>query len=104
MGCKSRQVTTMVRSAKSKNRRDRIYQCRDCYQQFSVTSGTLFHDSHLPLTKWFMAIALILDAKKGMSANQLKRHLGVQYRTAWHVKMRIERGGRCSAVKSLKCW
>ena len=45
--------------------------------QFTATSGTIFHKTRLPLKIWFMAIALILEAKKGMSANQLKRHLGV---------------------------
>lgn len=68
-----------------------LYQCleKTCRYQFSATTGTIFHDSHLPLAKWFLAIALITDAKKGISANQLKRHLGVQYKTAWHLAHRI---------------
>jgi transposase-like protein len=60
-----------------------------CGKQFSATSGTIFNDTHLPLTKWFMAIAMICEAKKGMSALQLQRHLGVNYRTAWHLAHRI---------------
>ncbi len=60
-----------------------------CKKQFSATSGTIFNDTHLPLTKWFMAIAMICEAKKGMSACQLQRHLGVNYRTAWHLAHRI---------------
>jgi hypothetical protein len=60
-----------------------------CGKQFSATSGTIFNDSHLPLTKWFLAIALICEAKKGMSACQLQRHLGVNYRTAWYLAHRI---------------
>jgi transposase-like protein len=69
----------------------RIYQCleRPCLHQFTATAGTIFHDTHLPLQKWFLAIALICEAKKGISANQLKRHLGVNYRTAWHLNHRI---------------
>jgi hypothetical protein len=55
----------------------------------SYTAGTIFHDSHLPLSKWFMAIALMIDAKKGMSALQLQRHLGVNYPTAWYLAHRI---------------
>ncbi len=72
-----------------KNKRTRIYQCLACGKQFSATSGTIFNDTHLPLTKWFLAIALICEAKKGISAKQLERHLGVNYRTAWHLAHRI---------------
>jgi len=63
--------------------------CNDCRYRFSVTTGTLFHDSHLPLTKWFMAIFLITESKKGISANQLKRILGVAHKTAWYLGHRI---------------
>ena len=67
-----------------------LYECHDCRYQFSATAGTLFHDSHLPLRTWFMAIALITDAKKGMSALQVKRHLGIGgYKTAWYLCHRI---------------
>jgi hypothetical protein len=82
-------VSKIVRRTESKNQRNRIYQCLACGKQFSATSGTIFNDSHLPLTKWFMAIALICEAKKGMSAKQLERHLGVAYRTAWYMAHRI---------------
>ena len=53
------------------------WECRSCHYQFSVTAGTIMHDSHLPLRKWFLAIYLMCESKKGMSANQLKRTLGV---------------------------
>ncbi|MBI2851670.1 MAG: IS1595 family transposase [Chloroflexi bacterium] len=65
------------------------YDCASCDYQFSVTSGTIFHDSHLPLRKWFVAIFLMVEAKKGMSANQLKRVLNVSYKTAWYLCHRI---------------
>ncbi len=65
------------------------YDCDSCGYQFSVTSGTIFHDSHLPLTKWFTAIYLIVESKKGMSANQMKRTLNVSYKTAWYLCHRI---------------
>jgi len=55
----------------------RQYQCRSCRYQFSVTAGTIFHDSPPPLWKWFLAVYLIIESKKGISANQLKRTLGV---------------------------
>jgi transposase-like protein len=60
-----------------------------CGYQFSVTAGTIFHDTHLPLTKWFLATYLLCQSRKGMSANQLKRMLGVNYRTAWYLCHRI---------------
>ena len=88
--CGVMNVSTITRTA-GKNKRVRIYQCleKECGKQFSATSGTIFNDTHLPLTKWFLAIAMICEAKKGMSAKQLERHLGVNYRTAWHLCHRI---------------
>ena len=59
------------------------------HYHFSVTAGTIMHDSHLPLRKWFAAIYLMCESKKGMSANQLHRTLGVAYRTAWYLCHRI---------------
>ena len=67
----------------------RLYQCLECGLQFTAKSGTLFNDSHLPLTKWFLAVALITNAKKGMSAKQLGRDLKIKYQTAWHLSHRI---------------
>jgi hypothetical protein len=91
--CGNDKISRITRQSKSRNKRTRIYQCLEptCKQQFSATSGTIFHDSHLPLTKWFFALALIVDAKKGISANQVKRHLGVNYRTAWYLNHRIRK-------------
>ena len=65
------------------------YQCKSCRYQFSVTAGTIFHDSHLSLWKWFAAVYLIVKSKKGISANQLKRTIGVTYKTAWYLSHRI---------------
>lgn len=66
-----------------------LYQCVDCKYNYSVTAGTVFHDSHLPLTKWFLAIYLICSAKKGVSAKQLQRQLSTSYETAWYMAHRI---------------
>jgi transposase-like protein len=60
----------------------KVYVCNSCKYQFSVTVGTIFHDSHLPLTKWFLVTYLITESRKGMSANQIKRMLGISYKTA----------------------
>ncbi len=67
----------------------RIFECAACKLHFSATAGTLFHDSHLPLQKWFMAIALMVEAKKGVSAKQVQRHIGCAYKTAWYLCHRI---------------
>jgi transposase-like protein len=63
--------------------------CDDCTHQFSVTAKTIFHDTHLPLWKWFLATYLLCESRKGMSANQMKRQLGVTYKTAWYLCHRI---------------
>ena len=65
------------------------WECKGCGYQFSVTSGTIMHDSHLPLRKWFLAIYLMCESRKGVSANQLKRTLGIAYKTAWYLCHRI---------------
>jgi transposase-like protein len=71
------------------------YECVGCEYQFTVMSGTIFHDSHLPLPMWFLATLLLCEAKKGMSAMQLKRTLwGTDrgsYKTAWYLCHRIRR-------------
>ena len=67
----------------------RQFDCDSCRYRFSVTTGTIFHDSHLPLPKWFLAILLMCEAKKGISANQMKRTLGVAHKTAWYLCHRI---------------
>jgi transposase-like protein len=92
--CGCDRISKITRKAGGKNKRAQIYQCLEttCKQQFSATSGTIFNDSHLPLHKWFLALALVIDAKKGMSANQLKEHLGIgSYRTAWYMCHRIRK-------------
>lgn len=63
--------------------------CDDCSHQFSVTAKTIFHDTHLPLWKWFLATYLLCESRKGMSANQMKRQLGISYKTAWYLCHRI---------------
>src|SRR5271157_2644347 len=79
------------------NRRQWFYIClnSDCREQFSPTSGTLFADTHLPLIVWFHAIGLVLNAKKGISAKQLQRDLGIGgYKTAWYLNHRIRKAMR----------
>lgn len=66
-----------------------VYDCGSCGYQFTVISGTIFHDTHLPLRKWFVAMYLMCESKKGISANQMKRTLNVAYKTAWYLCHRI---------------
>jgi transposase-like protein len=74
---------------------EKLLYCKDCDYQFSVTAGTIFHDSHLPLLKWFVATYLICESRKGMSANQIRRVLWGQnkgsYKTAWYLCHRIRK-------------
>jgi transposase-like protein len=69
----------------------KLLYCKKCDYQFSVTTGTIFHDSHLPLIKWFTATLLMCEAKKGISALQIKRSVGMAYKTAWYLCMRIRK-------------
>ena len=91
--CGNDQISRITRKSITKNKRAQVYQCleKTCKSQFSATNGSIFHDSHLPLHKWFMAIALIVDAKKGLSAKQVQRHIGVSYKTAWYVCHRVRK-------------
>jgi transposase-like protein len=66
-----------------------LFYCKDCDYQFSVTSGTVFNDSHLSLPKWFLTTHLLCEAKKGMSACQIQRTVGMSYKTAWYLCHRI---------------
>jgi transposase-like protein len=84
----------LVESKNKTGKPRRLFQCAKCKLQFSATTGTLFHDSHLPLSKWFAAIALMAEAKKGISACQLQRHVGMTYKTAWYVCHRIREAMR----------
>ena len=74
-----------IRHTVSRNQFD----CGSCGYQFSVMAGTMLHDTHLPLQKWFLATYLMIESKKGISALQLKRTLNVAYRTAWYLCHRI---------------
>jgi transposase-like protein len=90
--CGTDKPVRVERKATSRNKRGWFYLCSEktCRHQFSPTSGTIFHDTHLPLIVWFHAIALMLNAKKGISAKQLQRDLAIGgYKTAWYLNHRI---------------
>src|SRR5881394_608641 len=72
--------------------RQGLYKCAGCRKPFTVTVGTIFEDSHIPLNKWVIAVHLLCASKKGMSAHQIHRMLGVTYKSAWFMCHRIRYG------------
>jgi len=86
-GCGSRRVMTFTVKGKTGKPRN-LYECADCRYQYSVTTGTMFHNSHLPLNKWFLAIHMV-SANKRITAKDLQRELNINYRTALYVVRRI---------------
>jgi transposase-like protein len=76
-------------NSKGKHVRKGVWKCGGCREQFTVTVGTIFEDSHIPLSKWLLAYHLLCASKKGMSAHQLHRMLTVTYRSAWFMAHRI---------------
>jgi len=72
-----------------KSNRPGLLKCYACREPFTVTVGTVFERSHVPLNKWLMAVYLLCSSKKGMSAHQLHRTIGVSYKTAWFMAHRI---------------
>ncbi len=67
----------------------KVYQCTRCKHQTSVTRNTVFHSTNLPLTKWFLAMFLIVTSKNGISALELSRQIGVSHNTAWSIKHKL---------------
>lgn len=83
--CNSYSVTPL----QGKAHRPGVYQCNDCRKQFSVTTGSVMERTRLPLTKWVAAMYLMSSSKKGVSAHQLHRTLGITYQSAWFLAHRI---------------
>ena len=69
------------------------FECDACGYQFSVRVGTTLHASHLPLWKWFLAVYVIGESRKGVSSNELKQMIGVSYKTAWQLRHDIRAAG-----------
>jgi hypothetical protein len=75
------------------------YHCGDCRQKFTVRVGTVMERSHIPLHKWALAFRLMASSKKGMSAHQVGRSLGITYKTAWFMCHRIREAMRDTSPK-----
>jgi transposase-like protein len=88
--CGNNEAGTMpVVAGKVHSHRPGLRYCNACKGQFTVTVGTVFERSKVPLSKWWLATHLLGSSKKGMSAHQLHRMLGVTYKTAWFMAHRI---------------
>ena len=74
---------------KKRSHRPGLLYCNACEGQFTVTVGTVFERSKIPLSKWWMSVYLLCSSKKGMSSHQLHRSLGVTYKTAWFMAHRF---------------
>jgi transposase-like protein len=86
---------------KKKSHRPGLYYCGNCDGQFTVTVGTVYERSKVPLNKWLLATHLLASSKKGMSAHQLHRMLGVTYKTAWFMAHRIREAMRDDAPSGM---
>ncbi len=89
--CRSVKQSTQLQGD---DHRDGLYQCQPCEKQFTVTVGTVYESSHIPLHKWLLATHLMSASKKGISAHQLHRMLGITYKSAWFMAHRIREGMR----------
>ena len=89
--CGETKHTSIVRG---KKHRPGLYYCNGCKKQFTITVGTLFERSHIPLNKWMFAFHMMASSKKGISAHQLHRMLGITYKSAWFMAHRIREAMR----------
>lgn len=85
---------------KSQATKRRLWKCRACRKQFTVMVGTIFESSHVPLNKWLLSFYLLCSSKKGMSAHQLHRSIGVSYKTAWFIFHRVREAMKDPAFTS----
>lgn len=90
--CKSNKCTKLgaiPKTNKKKKRRPGVYKCKTCRKQFTITIGTIFEGTKIPLNTWVVAFSLVCSAKKGISALQLSRNLDITYKSAWFMAHRI---------------
>ncbi len=90
-----------ITKLRGKSHRPGLYQCNACRQPFTVTVGTILEDSHIELHKWLLAFHLMAASKKGISAHQLHRMLGITYKSAWFMAHRIREAMKADYTKVL---
>ena len=106
--CRNRDPETLAKvEGKKQSHRPGLWYCNECKGQFTVTVGTVFERSKIPLTKWWMAAHMLNSGKQGVSAHEIHRSLGVTYKTAWFMMHRLreamkttKRGARAAMVGS----
>ncbi len=86
-----------IKALEGKAHRPGLYQCAECREQFTVTVKTVFERSKIPLTKWLAALFLMTASKKGISAHQVHRMLGVSYKSTWFMMHRLREAMRKAA-------
>lgn len=90
-----------ITKLQGKSTRPGVYKCKECRKPFSVTVGTVFERSHIPLNQWVYAVSLLASSKKGISSHQIHRTLGVTYKTAWFMTHRIREAMRALGMTPL---
>jgi len=95
--------TEKITKLEGKSHRPGLHQCNTCRQHFTVTVGTLFESSHIPLHKWMLAFHLMTASKKGISSLQLSRMLGITYKSAWFMSHRIREAMKPTCVDMFGC-
>lgn len=90
-----------IRGLQGKAHRPGLYQCAECREQFTVTVKTVFERSKIPLTKWLAALFLMTASKKGVSAHQVHRMLGVSYKSTWFMMHRLREAMRTGGLEPL---
>ena len=103
--CGHEKAYHLKRKPGTKKRSNRkVWKCAGCRDQFSVKKGTIFEDSPIPLNKWLAGFYLMCSSKKGVSAKQLERSLGISYKTAWFLAHRIRHAmSKSPLADKLKC-
>jgi transposase-like protein len=90
-----------ITGLKGKAHRAGLYQCNECREQFTVTVGTVFERSKIPLTKWLAALFLLTGSKKGLSTHQIHRTIGVSYKSTWFMTHRLREAMRSGGLEPL---
>jgi transposase-like protein len=88
----------MITGLKGKAHRPGLYQCAECREQFTVTVKTVFERSKIPLSKWLAALFLLTASKKGVSAHQIHRSLGISYKSSWFMMHRLREALRTGGL------
>jgi transposase-like protein len=90
-----------ITALQGKAHRPGLYQCAECREQFTVTVGTVFERSKIPLSKWLAALFLMTASKKGVSAHQVHRMLGISYKSTWFMMHRLREAMRPTSLTPL---